>query len=76
MSKTGTGRKRKGSGDQPPDSGTRDSGGPEEAAAFIAEAAGELSRIADRHSLKTLKYLLDMTQLEAEEWQRNRRKLS
>ncbi|HXI07431.1 MAG: hypothetical protein ACRC1G_05455 [Bradyrhizobium sp.] len=51
-------------------------GDPQEAAAFIAETTGELSKIAERHGLGTLRHLLDMTQLEAAEWLRNRRRLS
>ena len=51
-------------------------GGPEEAAAFIAETSAELSKIAQRHGLDTLSHLLDMTQLEADDWLRNRRRLS
>jgi len=51
-------------------------GGPEEAAAYIAETSGELSKIARRHGLQTLRHLLDMAQLEAAEWLRNKRRLS
>jgi hypothetical protein len=51
-------------------------GGPEEAAAFIAETSGELSKIARRHGQQTLMHLLDMAQLEAAEWLRKRRRLS
>jgi hypothetical protein len=72
----GGGRKRKSSGDKPPDADLYGSGGPEEAAAFIAETSGELSKIARRHGLDMLGNLLDMTQLEAHEWLRNRRRLS
>ncbi|MET0677829.1 MAG: hypothetical protein ABW175_18680 [Bradyrhizobium sp.] len=42
-------------------------GGPDEAAAVIAEAAEELARLARRHGLEMLDYLLGMTQLEATE---------
>jgi hypothetical protein len=42
-------------------------GGPEEAATFIAEAVSDLSRVARRHGLDMLGFLLDMAQMEAEE---------
>ena len=51
-------------------------GGPEEAAAYIPETSGELSKIARRHGLQTRRHLLDMAQLEAAEWLRNKRRLS
>jgi hypothetical protein len=53
-------------------------GGPEEAAHFIAETAASLGELARRHRLDMLGYLLEMTQLEAEEHVRlrSRRKLS
>jgi hypothetical protein len=51
-------------------------GGPKEAAAFIAATTGELSKIAQRHGLVTLRHLLNMAQLEAAEWLRNKRRLS
>jgi hypothetical protein len=76
LKKIGGGRKRRSSGDQPAGSDPHGSGGPDEAAAFIAETSGELSKIAGRHGLETLKHLLDMTQLEAAEWLRKRRRLS
>ena len=76
MGKTRGGRKRRSSGDQPAGSDFYGSGGPEEAAAFIAETSGELSKIAERHGLETLRHLLNMTQLEAAEWLRNKRRLS
>jgi hypothetical protein len=72
----GGGRKRKNSGGKPRGADLYGSGGPEEAAAFIAETSGELSKIARRHGLDMLGNLLDMTQLEAHEWLRNRRRLS
>jgi hypothetical protein len=73
----GGGRKRKNSeGKSPRDADLYGSGGPQEAAAFIAETSGELSKIARRHGLDMLGNLLDMTQLEAHEWLRNRRRLS
>ena len=52
------------------------SGGPDEATAFIAATSAELSHIAKRHGLLVLGRLLDMSQLEAEEWLRHRRRLS
>ena len=76
MGKTRGGGKRNSSGDNPSDAGFYGTGGPEEAAAFIAETSGELSKIAERHGLETLRHLLDMTQLEAAEWLRNKRRLS
>ena len=42
-------------------------GGPAEAAGFIAEGVADLSRMARRHGLDLLGFLLDMAQLEAEE---------
>ena len=76
MSKAGDGRKRRKSRGAPSGADLYGRGGPEEAAAFIAETSGELSKIAQRHGLDTLRHLLDMTQLEAAEWLRNRRRLS
>jgi hypothetical protein len=76
LSKTGGDRKRKGTGREPPGSDRYGRGDPDEAAAFIAETSGELSKIARRHGLKTLRHLLDMTQLEALEWLRKKRRLS
>jgi hypothetical protein len=53
-------------------------GGPDEAAGLIAESTGNLSRLARRHRLDHLSYLLALAQLEAEEHLRlrSRRKLS
>jgi hypothetical protein len=53
-------------------------GGPDEAAAFIAETSADLSRLAQRHRLDLLGHLLRMAQLEAEEHLRlrSKRKLS
>lgn len=53
-------------------------GGPDEAAAFIAEQAKSLRALAGRHQLDVLHHLLGMTQLEAEEHVRlrSKRKLS
>jgi hypothetical protein len=76
LSKVGGGRKRRSSGRGNPASNAYGGGGPEEAATFIAETAGELSKIAERHGLETLRHLLDMTQLEAAEWLRTKRRLS
>jgi hypothetical protein len=80
LTKTGSGRKRKASGgnrrsrtDEPDGEG-----GPDEAAAFIAEAVAELAQLAKRHKLEILRHLLGMAQLEAEERLRlrSKRKLS
>ena len=49
-------------------------GGPEEAAAFIAETSADLSQLARRHRLDLLGHLLRMAQLEAEEHLRLRSK--
>jgi hypothetical protein len=53
-------------------------GGPDEAVAVIAETLPALTRLAKRHDLDLLAYLLGMTQMEAEEHLRvrSRRKLS
>ena len=47
-------------------------GDADEAAAYIAGAASDLAGMARRHGLKTLGFLLDMVQLEAEEHARLR----
>lgn len=72
-----------GDGDNPqipgtgsPGSDVYGGGDQEAAAAFIAERAAELSMIARRQGLSMLSHLLDMTQLEADVWLRNRRRLS
>jgi hypothetical protein len=49
-------------------------GGPDEAAAFIAEAAAELVALARSHHLELLGHLLRMAELEAEEYLRLRGK--
>jgi hypothetical protein len=49
-------------------------GGPVEAANFIAETVTDLAWLAGRHKLDLLCYLLSMTQLEAEELVKNRKK--
>ena len=81
MIKVRGGRKRKASvrnrrsqADQP----RGEEGGPDEAAAFIAETVAELAKLARRHRLDMLRHLLEMTQLEAEERLRlrSKRKLS
>jgi hypothetical protein len=53
-------------------------GGVDEATALIAETTQKLARLARRHNLEMLDYLLRMTHLEAEERLRlrSRRKLS
>ena len=48
--------------DEPPGDG-----GPDEAAAFIAETAAALAKLARRHRLGMLVRLLDMAQMEAED---------
>jgi hypothetical protein len=44
----------------------QEAGDPAEAAAYVAELAGNLALIARRHGLDTLGYILDMARLEAE----------
>jgi hypothetical protein len=53
-------------------------GGADEAAAYIAEQVGALRKLAERHKLDVLYYLLGMTKLEADEHLRlrSKRKLS
>jgi hypothetical protein len=51
-------------------------GGPDEAAAFIAETTAELVQLAHRHGLEMLSHLLRMAELEAEEYVRGKRNLS
>ncbi len=65
-------RRRSHSSDPPGD------GDPDEAASLIAEQTGNLARLARRHRLDHLSYLLALAQLEAEEHLRlrSRRKLS
>lgn len=76
LSKILGGLEQWGSEDEPLDTDIYDGGDRDEAAAFIAETTGELSKIAQRHGLEMLKYLLDMTQLEASDMIRNKRRLS
>ena len=52
----------------------RGDGGPDEAAAFIAETVADLALLAERHRLDMLGHLLRMSQLEAEEHVRLRSK--
>ena len=68
-----TGKDRHPGADEP-----RGDGGPDEAAAFIAETVADLARLARRHRLGLLGFLLGMAQLEAEERLRlrSKRKLS
>jgi hypothetical protein len=51
-------------------------GGPDEAAAFIAETTANLALLARSHRLEMLGFLLEMAQLEAEERLRLRSKRS
>jgi hypothetical protein len=74
LTKTAGRRTRKSFGkgsqtDEPPGDG-----GPDEAAAFIAETTAALARLARRHKLGLLVRLLEMTHMEAEEWVRLRAK--
>jgi len=55
--------------DQPPGDG-----GPAEAAHYIKGAVHDLARMARRHRLDMLAYLLDMAHLEAEERLRMQRR--
>jgi hypothetical protein len=64
-----SGRKRRSQSDEP-----RGEGGPDEAAAFVAETLAELAGLARRHRLDMLSFLLRMAQLEAEEHLRLRSK--
>jgi hypothetical protein len=49
------------------------SGGPLEAADFVASAVTDLAAMAHRHHLDTLGFLLDMARMEAEEVGRRQR---
>jgi hypothetical protein len=71
--KKASSRKRRLPAHEPPGEG-----GPDEAASFIAETVEQLARLAQRHRLDHLRYLLSVAQLEAEEHLRlrSRRKLS
>jgi hypothetical protein len=65
-----------GRGPRAPADDPSEEGGAEEAAAFIAEHAAELARLARRHKLVMLCHLLEMAQMEAEERVRLRGKKS
>lgn len=45
-------------------------GGPAEAASFIADAVAELAQLSRTHRLDMLTHLLEMTQLEADDFAR------
>jgi hypothetical protein len=73
LSKTKSGRKgssAKGRGSR--DDEPRGEGGPDEAAAFIAETVTDLVQLARSHQLEPLGHLLRMAELEAEEYLRLR----
>ncbi|MDO8977846.1 MAG: hypothetical protein Q7V17_01275 [Afipia sp.] len=53
------------------DSSAKD-GGPAEAASAISEVVAELAQLSRRHRLDMLAHLLDMAQLEADEFVRRR----
>ena len=76
MSKTKGGRKRasSGKGKRTRDDEPHGEGGPDEAAAFIAETAADLVKLARSHRLEMLGHLLRMAELEAEEYLRLRGK--
>jgi hypothetical protein len=76
LSKAKTGRKRvsSGKGRRTRDDEPRGEGGPDEAAAFIAETTADLVRLARSHGLEMLGHLLRMAELEAEEYLRLRGK--
>ena len=79
MSNSAGGRKRKASGKATESPSVEraergEEGGPDEAAAFIAETVAELVKLAERHRLEVLGHLLGMAQLEAEERLRTRSK--
>src|SRR5436190_19587425 len=84
LTKTWGGRKRTASGrdrksrNRGPTGETGGEGGPDEAAAFIAETVTELAPLAGRHKLGILDHLLEMVRLEAEDHLRlrSKRKLS
>jgi len=67
-------RTHQGGGRRPRSDEPAGEGGPDEAAALIAEAVAELAGLARRHKLDMLGFLLGMTQLEAEEHLRLRSK--
>ena len=51
-------------------------GGPDEAAAFIAETVSGLAELARRHRLELLRHLLAMAEQEAGDYLHRRRRLS
>jgi hypothetical protein len=67
-------RTHQGRSRRPGSDGPSGDGGPDEAAALIAESTAELAALARRHKLDMLNFLLKMTQLEAEERLRLRSK--
>jgi len=78
---TTPGRKRKraaSAGQRGPRGEEPGEGGVDEAVAYIAEQVVVLRKLAERHKLDVLHYLLGMTQLEADERMRlrSKRKLS
>jgi hypothetical protein len=76
LSKSKSSRKRAspGKGRRARDDEPVGEGGPDEAAAFIAETASDLVRLARSHHLDMLGHLLRMAELEAEEYLRLRGK--
>jgi hypothetical protein len=70
------GKRASGKDRHSPDHEPRGEGGPDEAAAFIAETTGDLVKLAHRHGLDMLGHLLRMAELEAEEYVRGKRNLS
>jgi hypothetical protein len=63
-----------GRGPRSPTDDPSEDGGPDEAAALIAENLVELARLARRHRLEMLCHLLEMAQMEAAEHLRLRGK--
>ena len=75
MSTKKSGRKRSSAkGQRTREHEPRGEGGPDEAAAFIAETVTDLVRLARSHQLEPLGHLLRMAELEAEEYLRLRGK--
>ncbi len=77
MTKTKSDRRKRASTDidlPPPADEPGADGGPDEAAAFIAETTADLVRLARSHGLEMLGHLLRMAELEAEEYLRLRGK--
>ena len=75
---TKTGRKRRAASSSLNEStrtdGPPEDGGPDEAAAFIAENVADLVKVARRHNLEVLVHLLEMAQMEAQDRIRHRGK--